>query len=85
MPTSLPQAVIKFQSNEARDRQPSHLFIFVSVFFAIVGPPILLCIVAAACVGHGEVSLKSIEAVFEAAGNAELCAEQAICADDEAP
>lgn len=84
MPTSLPQAAMKLQRYEARDRdEPSPLTLFLSVFLSMIIPPVLLLLAASAIAGNRDVSLTSIGAIFEAAGRAELCLEARDCRDVE--
>ena len=82
MPTTLPQAAIKFRFenfNEVREREPSFIGIVLGVALTIIIPPMLLLFASAAIAGHGEVSLRSIGAAFEAAGRAELCVDTHDC------
>ncbi len=85
MPTSLPQAAIALSFDDVKNREPSYVALFLSVALAIIAPPLLLVTVAAAIIGHGEVSLATVGTVIEAAGRVEACVEAHDCRTTKAP
>ncbi len=85
MPTTLPQAAIKFHFDEATGSEPSYVTLFLSVALTLIVPPVLLLLTAAAIAGHGEVSLASVGTAFEAAGKAQLCLEAHDCKSIDMP
>ncbi len=77
MPTTLPGTAGINDLRRPVSMRSSHLRVFLESALPLMLPPVVIVLATAACIGHGEISPRTIGAVFQASANYSACLEYA--------